>query len=361
MAPAIRKAQRRAAAVALLVAALLFGGPAPPAAAVGPSMQLSVGPQSVTATPGPTTSGEANFTGALDLFNNPVGSASITIDFNSNLGWTVTPPSVSIRATAAGHWEFAFTVEVPPDSNASQADTIDVVASYHVGGVTTGTESASVHAVAGGYYGVSARQITAVAPMDAGKLYWVEVDLRNDGNAPGTFTFSLISDPVYDRLRAHIQLPDNPTVPSHANMSVQFQVTPGPTSPSGHYELPVRVEVRDRTNQVHAAANFTVVVEVTNLAIYQGILPNWDMRQPYTLFAFAMVFLGIWFAYRVLVAAIKTKRHKSAFGAELTKSVRGSPLARLVGALWGKRPRRRVRVAKRPDEVAGRARAARER
>ncbi len=345
----------------LLAAALLLGGTATPAAAVGPSMQLSVGPQSVTATPGPDTTAKANFTGALDLFNNPVGSASIVIDFTSNLGWTVTPPSVSIRATAAGHWDFTFVVEVPPDSNASQADTINVVANYRVGGVTTGTESTSVHAVAGGYYGVAARQITPVAPMDAGKLYWVEVDVRNEGNAPGTFTFSLVSDPVYDRLRAHIQLPDNPTVPSHANMSVAFQVTPGTTSPSGHYELPVRVEVRDRTNQVHAVANFTVVVEVTNLAIYQGILPNWDMREPYTLFAFAMVFLGIWFAFRVLLAALKARRHKSGFGAELTKSVRGSLLARGVGTLWGKRPRRRVRVAKRPEEVAGRARAARER
>jgi hypothetical protein len=322
---------------------------------------LTVAPPDVTGTPSAEGSGPANFSGAVDLFSNPVGSATIALDMQSNLGWQVTPPSQSFRVTEPGHYPFNFTVEVPPDSVAGQTDQISVTVNYRIGAAVAYTETATVHAVAGAFYAGSVRRVGPAQVMEPGRTYAVPFDLRNDGNARASFTFVLPDSPAFDRLRAAIDVPDGPTVAGQNNTTVEFLVTPGATSPAGRHQVPLQMEARDRTGQLLAVVNFTLDVEVNNLAIYQGVLPNWDLRAPYALGVYAMLVAALWFGVVVLLAWRRARNGGAPFVAELKEGLARSRLVRaLRGAARraaGARPRRGASrgAPLRPSEVKGRA------
>lgn len=338
----LRRAARALALAAIVLAALV---PAlGPAAAVGPSLQLTVSPPLVTATPSASGSGEANFTAVVDLFSNPVGAATIVVRMTSDHGWTISPPSCSFRVTAAGHSECPFVVEIPPDSVAGVADAVLVMVNYQVGGVSTYSDQVTVHAEAGPYYALTVRQASPAAVMDPGKNYAVSLEVRNEGNAPGSFSFTITDQAVLDRLRAKIDMPSSASIAGQNVSTVEILIVPGGTSPGGKYAVPVRVEVRDRAGTVQAVANVTMNFEVNNLAIYQGWLPNWDLTGPYTLGAFAFVALLIWFGFQFLFALGRARRDKTGIFAELSGGIRRSRLVRGVGGLLTKVTRRPTRV-----------------
>ncbi len=347
-------------AAALLALALLGLSALPmPASAVGTTIQLSVTPPNVTGKPSLGTSGPANFSGFVELFSNPIGSVTIAVAINSSLGWSVSPPSFSWRATAPERFDFEFVVEVPPDAPAEQTDTVTVTATARTGGITTATETVGVYVTAGGYYAAEARRITAPFVMEVGKRYVIEYDLRNTGNARGSFTYAWADKAVNDKVRADMTLPQGAALAGFANETIQFFVTPGATTPGGKFQVPVRVEMRDRPGVVQAVVNLSIEMEFTNAPIFQGILPNWDFRAPYTFVGLTAILLGIWFALHLMVAVLGHTRskvaHPSLFVEALRRHLRRDPLVRGAGALLRKARRRPKAPPKRPDEVRGRA------
>jgi len=374
-------------AVAALTFALLALAALPaPALAVGTTIQLSVTPPNVTGKPSLGASGLANFSGFVELFSNPIGPVTIAVEMDSSLGWSVTPPSFSWRTSAPERFEFEFTVEVPKNASAELTDTVTITATARTGGITTATETASVFVTAGPYYAAEARRLTAPIVMEVGKRYVIEYDLKNTGNARASFTYAWADEAVNDKVRAEMLLPQGAALAGFANETIQFFVTPGPTTPGGKFQVPVRIELRDRQGFVQAVVNLSIEMEFTNLPIYQGFLPNWNMQGPYTLFGYAMIFLGIWFAFQVLRAAGRVRaarrgrapRGRSSAGApvDVRGSVKGDPaygpgfllalttglrrsyLVRGAQALLGKVRRRARAPPKRPDEIRGRALAA---
>lgn len=350
----------KAAAAALLASFLLLALLPAPASAIGVQLQLTVSPPQSMGTPTANSPGEANFSGAVDLVSNPVGRANIAVNFVSQFGWNIIPGSFVIPVTDPGHFPFNFTVEVPTESVAGRADSIDVTVNYVVGGVSTYTDTVTVHAEAGGYYAGSVRRISPAVVMDPGKSYAVEFDLRNEGNAAAGFTFLLPDKTVTDKLRASIDVPDGPTLAGQNNTTVQFLITPGGTSPAGKYQIPVRVEIKDRAGTLQSVANFTMDVEVNNLAIYQGFLPNWELRGPYSVGVLVFTLLLIWFAVVGVLAFARSLKGENGFVFELKAGIQRSRLARTVRAL-GHRVRGKAggrKSAKRPltpDEVRGKA------
>ena len=352
---------RRAAYFALALSICALAALPLQASAIGPSISLSAGPPSVTGTPSPGRPGEANFTGVVDLFTNPVAPAFIVVSITSALGWPITPDGYSWRVTESGRFPFNFTANVPPEATAGVADSIEVTASYQIAGVEAQAESVTVHAEAGPYYGGAVRRVTPPAPMEAGKGYTVEFEVRNEGNARATYSFELTDGALMDKIRGTFVLPDGPALAGQGNASAEFRITPGATSPGGKYQVPVRMDIRDRHGQIQGTANFTLDIEISNLAIYQGILPNWDLRGAYTMSVFGMILLGLWFALHFLLALRRARRDESPFFGELKEGLGRTLLVRGIGRVWARVPRGRPRRAKRPDEVAGAARARAER
>jgi hypothetical protein len=344
------------AVLALLALSLL----PPPAAAVGPALQLTVSPPQAMGTPTASAPGEANFSGAVDLVSNPVGRANIQVNFVSQFGWTISPASYRWPVTGPDHFPFNFTVEVPTDSVAGRADTVEVTVNYLVGGVSTYTETVTVHAEAGGYFAGSVRRQSPPVVMDAGKLYVVEFDVRNEGNAPALFTFSLPDQAVLDKLRALIDVPMGYTLPGQNNTTVGFRVTPGATSPAGPYKVPVRMELTDRQGAPLAVINFTMDFEVNNLAIYQGVLPNWDMQGPYSVGVLVFTLLLVWFLVVGGFAFLRSVRGEDSFVFEMKAGLQRSRLTKAVRALGarlrGAAPKRKEpKRPLTPDEVRGKA------
>ncbi len=354
------KASKAAALLALAMLALA-ALPAP-ASAVGTTIQLSVTPPNVTGKPGIGTTGPADFSGFVELFSNPIGQVTIAVAIDSALGWAVSPASFSWRTTAPERFEFEFVVDVPADASAELTDTVTVTATARAGGITTATETASVYVTAGGYYGAEARRITGPFVMEVGKRYVIEYDLRNIGNARASFTFAWGDKAVNDKVRADMLLPQGAALAGFENETIQFFVTPGTTTPGGKFQVPVRIELRDRQGTVQSVVNISVEMEFTNLPIYQGFLPNWNLQGPYTLLGWTVIALGIWFGLHFMVALLGNTRgkiaHPSVFVDALVRHLRRDPLVRGARRAMGKVRRRPRAPAKRPDEIRGRALAA---
>ncbi len=357
---ALGKARKGAALLALALLAL-SAVPAP-AAAVGTSIQLSVTPPNVTGKPGIGASGPANFSGFVELFSNPIGQVTIAIAIDSQLGWSVSPASFSWRTATPKRFDFNFTVDVPANASADLTDTATVTATARTGGITTATETASVYVTSGGYYAAEARRLTPSVVMEVGKQYVIEYDLRNTGNARASFTYAWADKAVNDKVRAEMLLPQGVALAGFGNETIQFFVTPGTTTPGGKFQVPVRVELRDRPGALQAVVNLSIEMEFTNAPIFQGLLPNWDFRAPYTFLGWTVIVLGIWFTLHLLVALLGGTRnkvaHPSEFVGALKRHLRRDPLVRGAGALRDKVRRRPKAAAKRPDEVRGRAAAA---
>lgn len=357
----MRSPRAAACAAALMVAPLALALlAAAPAGAVGPSMMLTVYPTQATGTPTADAAGEANFTISVDLLSDPVGRAGIQVLLNSDHGWSISPNTLLWSVTDAGRYSNNVTVEVPPEAVAGTADQIEVIANYQVGGVTTLTQSTTVHVHVGPYYAGSVKRVTPPTPMDPGTSYLVSFDIRNDGNARATFAFTLPDKATLDRLRATIDVPDGPTIAGQNNTTVDFLVKPGGTSPGGSYRVPVQMEARDRHGTLLATVNFTLDLEVNNLAIYQGVLPNIDTRVPYTLTMYALGLLVIWLALHGLAASLRARKSGLGFGAEFGGGIKRS---RFLGVLRGvaRRAFRRPPRGKAPEkpllpsEVKGRS------
>ena len=350
---------RAACACAALVLLALALVPAP-ASAVGVSLQLTVSPPQTTGTHTANAPGEANFSGAVDLLSNPVGRASIRVSIVSQFGWTISPASFNWAATGPGHFPFNFTVEVPTDSVAGRADSVQVTVDYLVGGVSTYTDTVTVHAEAGGYFAGSVHRQSPPVVMDPGKLYVVEFDVANEGNAPALFAFSLPDQAVLDRLRAQIDVPMGYTLSGQNNTTVQFRVTAGGTSPAGKYQVPVRMELDDRQGVALAVVNFTMDFEVNNLAIYQGFLPNWDLQGPYSVGVLVFTLLLLWFLVVAGFAAVRSVRGENSVVFELKAGLARSHLTRALralgqrirGAVPGRKPSKKPLT---PDEVRGKS------
>jgi hypothetical protein len=354
-----RRRAWRAAALAALAFFAVSIFPAP-ASAIGVSLQLTVSPPQTTGTPTASSPGEANFSGAVDLLSNPVGRASIRVSIVSQFGWTISPAGFNWAATGPDHFPFNFTVEVPTDSVAGRADSIEVTVDYLVGGVSTYTDTVTVHAEAGGYYAGSVRRQSPAVVMDPGKTYVIDFDVRNEGNAPALFAFTFPDQGMLDRLRAQIDVPDGPTLAGQNNTTVQFRLTPGGTSPAGKYQIPIRMELRDRMGSPLAVVNFTMDVEVNNLAIYQGFFPNWNLRGPYSVGVLVSALLLLWFAVIAAAAVVRALRGRTGFVDELKAGLQRSRLTRAVrslghrvrGAAPGRKAPKRPLT---PDEVRGKA------
>lgn len=350
-------------AAALLVLGLLTLTALPaPASAVGTSIQLSVTPPNVTGNPGIGTTGPADFSGFIELFSNPIGQVTIAVLIDSQLGWSVSPSSFSWRTSTPKRFDFNFTVEVPANASADLTDTAIITASVRTGGITTATETASVYVSAGGYYAAEARRLTAPVVMEVGKQYVVEYDLRNTGNARASFTYAWADQSANDKVRAQILLPQGAALAGFANETIQFFVTPGTTTPGGKFQVPVRIELRDRPGALRAVVNISIEMEFTNAPIFQGILPNWDFRTPFTLVGWTAIVLGFWLGLHILVALLGGTRRKIAHPLEfvdaLRRHLRRDPLVRGAAAVRGRVRRRPRAPAKKPDEVRGRAAAA---
>ncbi len=334
--------------LAFLVLPLL----AAPAAAVGPTVDLTVQPPRSIGTPSQGSPGAVDLSADATVFGASSSAGTLVFTVTNNLGWEAQPASQSVAVpSGGGQFSFEFQIMVPEDEDAGATTGVEVRAEYRVGPATLATAVAGASVEAGNYYGGSVSRISAPGPMSPGTTYLIEYDVLNEGNAGSVMTFTWTDPGLISRLKADFETPTTLPVAGHENRTAEFRITPQGTTPDGTYQVPVQMVITDRTGVAFGHVNFTIEMEFDNLPIYPGILPRFDLTGVNTILGWVGVIFVLWLLMNAAIAFVK--RHDfdkddgsifiQAYSERLSNTLVYRGAARALGRARGSKKRKRAR------------------